>query len=232
MFYRNLPPLILASSLATAALFAQPNRPALPEGMPPRPSMEELLQRFDANGNGFLEQEERDTARATMREERLTQMFDADGNGVLEGAEREEADAFVEQRRQQRMTRFDANGDGVVSPEERPARRGGLDPQRLAMMRAALLAAYDANGDGRLDEAERAAIREVIQARGIQPTQGRPGPRGSRAGKPGGAGPAGMRGGLGTDPAMIEKYDADGDGRLSTEELEAAREAFRNPSGQ
>jgi hypothetical protein len=79
--------------------------------------------------------------RHAARLERMLERFDADGNGVLDDAEAAAATEHLQEkrqemdgRRQRMMLRFDEDGDGELGPEEREAmrrhmkrRRGGPD---------------------------------------------------------------------------------------------------------
>jgi len=88
-----------------------------------RPTREEILAKFDEDGNGELDGKERAKARAAFRErhggkdkggegahpfmtaemrEKLLDEFDADGNGKLEGAEREKAGQFLRKKMAER----------------------------------------------------------------------------------------------------------------------------------
>lgn len=86
----------------------------------------------------------------------ILEKFDADGNGKLEGEERKKAAAarkgMMEKRRSAMIDKFDTDGDGQLSEDERKAAR-----EAMAAKRAELLGKYDADGDGRLSPAERKA---------------------------------------------------------------------------
>jgi Ca2+-binding EF-hand superfamily protein len=69
----------------------------------------------------------------------LLERFDHDGDGRLDDAERAEAERFLEQRRRERelrraemMRRFDVDGDGRLNAEEREAMRRWLQEPRDA----------------------------------------------------------------------------------------------------
>jgi len=67
---------------------------------------QELLKRFDKNGNGQLDPDEREAAKKAMEnaksgagdaKEKITQKFDKDGDGKLSETERAEAKKALEQ---------------------------------------------------------------------------------------------------------------------------------------
>jgi Ca2+-binding EF-hand superfamily protein len=130
---------------------------------------QDFMERFDADGDGELSEEERQAVRDYFRQRREEQMqrrlverFDADGDGVLNEEEQLNADAEMEARRverQARMTeRFDTDGDGKLSEAENQAAResfrggrggrgggDGANRWRDAVQR------YDQDGDGELN---------------------------------------------------------------------------------
>ena len=73
-----------------------------------------MLERYDANGDGELDDTERETARAEaeQRRQELIEQFDANGDGELDGDERTAVREHFRQERENR--RMDVNGDGVV----------------------------------------------------------------------------------------------------------------------
>ncbi len=114
------------------------------------------------------------------------------------------------------MLSFDKNEDGKLTKDELPERMQGL------MERG------DANGDDALDKEELAKIAASFQGQG---PGGQPRGRGPDAG-PGGRGPDGPP----NPEMMIEmamRFDADGDGKLSREELtKFAHEMARRRGGE
>jgi Ca2+-binding EF-hand superfamily protein len=114
-----------------------------------RPSREQLLEKFDTDGDGQLNEEER----AAMREAAEKHRGGKDG----ERPSREEI-----------LEKFDADGDGQLSEEERAAAReamGGRKGRRGHGNREEMMKKYDTDGDGELNEEERAAMREEFEKR-------------------------------------------------------------------
>jgi Ca2+-binding EF-hand superfamily protein len=146
-----------------------PGQPDDPAGRMDR-FRQEMLKRFDKNGDGKLdeaEQAEADKARAEfiqkrggpeaarMREE-MIKRFDRDGDGKLDADELADLEAARQQMqqlggagrfREQMMKMFDKNGDGVLDEAERA---------EAAKFREEQVRRFDKNGDGKLDPEERA----------------------------------------------------------------------------
>ena len=106
-----------------------------------------------------------------------------------------------------------------------------------------MLEKFDADKDGKLSDEERKAAREAMKdAHGQRGDKGPRGPRpegaaegrpegcpGNAEGRPGRPGP---RFNPEQRKEMLEKFDADKDGKLSEEERKAAREAMKEAHGQ
>lgn len=96
---------------------------------PERKLPPELIEKFDKDGDGKLNKQEREAARAERRarmEERRKQAlekFDTDKDGELS---KEERKAMKEARRAKRLEKFDADGDGELSEEERAEMRKAM----------------------------------------------------------------------------------------------------------
>lgn len=104
---------VVVAAMVSTSAFAWGGK----RGMPPQ----EVMERFDANRNGILEDDERRALKAEMkakrearRQEALAQ-FDANRNGQLDPDERTR---LREARAAERFKSLDANGDGVLSLEE------------------------------------------------------------------------------------------------------------------
>jgi hypothetical protein len=102
------------------------------ENRPPRANREAFIERFDSNGDGQLDEAERQVARETIQARRDKMggrrgprvdwmQFDADGDGQLTGLEREAAAEHVRERitsSPRAMARLDTDGDGVLNDLE------------------------------------------------------------------------------------------------------------------
>ena len=108
-------------------LSAEPERKGKKGGSEGRPSREEMLKKFDKDGDGKLSEEEKGELRKVMASRgrklppHLMEKFDKDGDGKLNEDERAEARKGMEARRQEMMEKFDKDGDGKLNPEERRA---------------------------------------------------------------------------------------------------------------
>ncbi len=106
--------------------------------------------------------------------------------------------------------------DGKVQPPGPPFRQGPGRPfgGRGPVMHfpQEIIDKYDANKDGQLDESERAALHKDIQDGKLPPPRFGAGPRGPRG--PGFAGPP-------TAQQVLDRFDADKDGKLDATELQA-----------
>ena len=95
-----------------------------------------LLQRYDTNRDGKLDEDELAAAHEAMLKS---------GVGGVAGERAGRVRALL-------LKRFDQNGDGRLDETER------------ATMRSYFLARFDKDGDGRLDDEERAAMRQELKA--------------------------------------------------------------------
>ena len=112
-------------------MYAKPEKegkkPGSKEG---RPSREEIIKKFDKDGDGKLNDEEKAEVRKTMAERSgggrklppfLMKKFDKDGDGELNDEEKAEARKAMEERRKEMIEKFDKDGDGKLNDEERKA---------------------------------------------------------------------------------------------------------------
>ena len=91
-----------------------------------RPSREEIIKKFDKDGDGKLSDEEKAEARKTMMSKRkmppfVIKKFDKDGDGELNDEEKAAARAEMAARKKEVMAKFDKDGDGKLNEEERKA---------------------------------------------------------------------------------------------------------------
>ncbi len=125
------------------------------DGKDGRPDREQMMKKYDHDGDGHLSDEELDR----LRKDRAAARAEHGGKHP----DREEI-----------MRRFDQDGDGQLSEEERAAlreemgrhkggRHGGFDGERPS--REEMMKKFDADGDGRLNEEERIAMHEAFESR-------------------------------------------------------------------
>lgn len=163
--------------------------------------------------------------------------YDKDGDGQLNDDEKAalqaDAKALMEQRKAAFIAKYDKDGDGKLSNEEKDAMKAEFqakreqrraewaqkNPEKAAkreQKKADFIAKHDKDGDGKLSREEKDAMKAGFQAkreqRGPQCPKGPRGPKGPHQ--------EGMFARMMVGHAlMIEKYDADKDGKLSREEL-------------
>jgi Ca2+-binding EF-hand superfamily protein len=131
----------------------------------------ELLKQHDADGDGRLAGDERDSALRALRTpgaetakprtsgDQAVDLseFDTDGDGELSAAERQAAfDKIRQERRLRQLAQYDTDGDGKLSDEERAVMRKEMHAERKAEFREMFIRLFDADGDGELSESERA----------------------------------------------------------------------------
>ena len=94
-----------------------------------RPSRQEVMKKFDKDGDGKLNEEEKAELRKKMAERGagrripplVLEKFDKDGDGKLNEAERALARKAMEARRAEMIEKFDKDGDGHLNIGERKA---------------------------------------------------------------------------------------------------------------
>lgn len=142
---------LIALSFAAATLFlAAPARADQPSASgemlaPGSSAYERLVQRYDTNHDGKLDENELAAAHEAIAQERFE-----NGKGV------------GKKIREELLEKFDKNHNGRLDPDERAAARDYLR-EHADLRRRLLLERYDKNGDGKLDDEERAAVKADLQ---------------------------------------------------------------------
>ena len=186
--------LFILCAPASSALFAQETERASERPRPSREQMRErMVQHFDKDGDGMLNEQERQAAQVAMQARRQEMQNRRRGQGEGEQAQRRQGQGEQVQRRRgqaegnqaQRGSRG-AEGQGQrFGGQEQGSPPRGLERQRgdqgqakqrpsQEERRARILQRFDANGDGQLDEFERATLKGAIEERRAQPGQERP----------------------------------------------------------
>ncbi len=95
----------------------------------PHPVPPEILEKFDADKDGKLNDEERAAAKAARGEregkmkKEMLEKFDADKDGTLSDAEKETMRAEMKKKM---LEKFDKDGDGKLSEEEKSEMRKSM----------------------------------------------------------------------------------------------------------
>jgi Ca2+-binding EF-hand superfamily protein len=156
---------------------------------------QDLLRRFDLNGDGRLDDDERADAKEKILQDQLDrrmargstipggaeqfrkqalEIFDRNGDGMLDDEERNVAQKFAAMNQGRSVDsdelkkHFDVNRDGELDPEERAAVEGFLSALRAAgpaQMRDELLGRFDSNQDGKVDEREFSELEKFVRPR-------------------------------------------------------------------
>jgi Ca2+-binding EF-hand superfamily protein len=191
---------------------------------------QELMRKYDADGDGQLSSEERRKAFEAMRQRREQQRletYDTDGDGQLSETELQaERDARREQFRdriRQMLTRkHDVNKDGVLDETESANMRAEMErmEQRVQAAREARsrrqrqrVERFDADGDGQLSQEERQTMRDTIRAEARKAWE-----TFSTRADADGDGKTSRRERRDYFRNLVETYDADDSGRLDEQE--------------
>lgn len=155
-----------------------------------------LLEKFDADGDGKLNEKERAKAHAAMKKHRGERKPGEGRTGGRDG-----------DFRKKMIAKFDADGDGKLNEDERAKAKDEIK-KHMEATRAERMKRFDTDGDGKLSDEEKTKARAEFQKR-----------RGDR--KPGDS----RKPGRSQDfrKKLLEKFDADGDGKLSDDEKAKAR---------
>ena len=158
-----------------------------------------LRARIDTNGDGQIDDAEREAARAAFRAKML-ERFDTNHDGQIDDAERAAAREAREGQggrrghrghRGRRGRAMRAIGHQLMLERFDADHSGRLDATECQAVKAEALARFDQDGDGRLERGERRAMGQQLRER------------------------------------MRQKLDTNGDGQIDQAERDAARTAFR-----
>lgn len=131
---RSLALSLLAATLIPVFTAAAAPGPTAPANSRPglNARQRELLEKFDTNRDGRIDDQEKLAARTYMRgktgggpkerTKKALKLFDKNADGKLDEAERTEAEKAREEfqtNREAMLARFDQNGDGMLDDEER-----------------------------------------------------------------------------------------------------------------
>lgn len=153
--------LMALTGLAAAQPSDGPKRGDRPSGDRPA-TRERLIERFDTDGDGVLNDAEKDAAREAVRARR-------GGDGRGEGrpgntGEQGRGRAQMPPQLQAMIVEhFDIDGDGELNADEHEAARADIR-EHLDALRKEFIAEHDTDGDGTLSRDEHRAAREVVRA--------------------------------------------------------------------
>lgn len=187
---------------------------------------EEMLKRYDKNGDGKIDDDERAEAKEVMMKDQIErqmgranalpgglepfraqtlELFDKNRDGRLDETERAAAQKFVAIRDEaavnasQLTKQFDKNSDGTIDATEQAAIDNFIRELRTlgtSNVRAELLRMFDRNSDGKIDDEEFVEVEKFVRPR------------------------------IESAPAQLRLYDANKDGMLDDQEWNAARPAI------
>lgn len=129
--------------------------------------------------------------------EHVIKKFDKDGDGKLNKEERKAAEdarkKIHKANKEKMLKRFDKDGDGKLSDEERQTARDTMKKERKEM-HTAKLKKFDSNGNGKIDKDERDGVPEWIKENYPDALLGKPHHKGDKKGKKGKKGKRGKKG--------------------------------------
>ena len=138
----------LATSLSAFAEQSTSGSTARPTSMEDRERV--ILERYDTNGNGIIEPDERQAMREAMRAQMSALRKKIDAGKNPRTSRSTELERRLRVRGAEIIRQYDADRDGQLSATERAALDASVEKLRLQM-----LARYDANKNGRIDPEER-----------------------------------------------------------------------------
>ena len=226
----GLTPPVIAATLFMARAFALNS--AAQDTMAPAQAAraakraDELLKRFDKNGDGKLDDDERADAKEIMLKDQVDrqmsrttalppslepfrtqalEMFDRNRDGRLDEEERNAAHKYAVARQDDAIdpddlkNRFDRNGDGRIDADERATIERYLTELRALgspQIQMELLRQFDQNSDGKIDDNEFVELEKFVRPR------------------------------VETSPAQVRRYDTNREGKLDDAEWLLARGAI------
>ncbi len=190
--------------------------------------IEERFANFDWSQFQQLSPEERRERMRAMRAEFEARM-DTNGDGVVDDDERLDA-VLASPMGRRLLDRFDANGDGMLDETERQAMRE-QEAQRRAEQEARMIQRWDADGDGELSRRERRAMeeeqrrRQEEQVRRMTAEFDQDGDGQLNADEQANAWQTTQT--RREIDAFVRRYDTDGDGRITTADLNAFLQSYQ-----
>jgi hypothetical protein len=118
---------------------------------------QELLKRFDANGNGQLDPDEREAARKAMQQRK-----------GKPGAKKQKQGTSPSNQPENQPPAANATAEKEATAESRNGRATEDEPARESELERSLLKQFDFNGNGQLDDDERRAARKALAERQSQ----------------------------------------------------------------
>lgn len=159
---------------------------------------DQILKKFDKNGDGRIDEDERADAQEMMLKERTDKQA---AKAAVTGED-------PAQLRARLLERFDTNKDGRLSEEERAAAQKFAEDRAanpaVAALRAEFMQRFDLNKNGKLDPDETAAVRKFVADRGAQ------------------AVPA-----IALRQNVLKRFDKNADGKIDDTEMTAAAAVLR-----
>ncbi len=160
------------AALAALPLLTAASLQAADTAKPERPNREEIMKQFDANGDGRLDQVERQAVREHMQAMRPA---GAGGRGQGGGPDQREGRPGGGRG----LAQFDTDGDGQLNAAERDAAAATMREHVVSNPRA--MQRFDLDGDGVLSDDEWSKARDEVGERMGAGGRGQGGPRGKKS---------------------------------------------------
>ncbi len=221
--------ILIAIAFAAAPVFAQEapqcpqfgNKPCAPKCERPHGPRchqkgdmhKKMLEKFDANKDGQLDDQEKAAMKAEFEamkaemEKKLLEKFDANKDGQLDDQAKAAIQAEFEAKRGERQP---GCGKGPKGPRHHKGHgHGPKGPRHMGPqgpkgdMHKKMMEKFDANKDGQLDDQEKAAMKAEFEARKAE-----------------------------MEKKLLEKFDANKDGQLDDQEKAAIKAEFEAKRGE